>query len=84
MKIFTDERKRHFQLLRNMERGGTFQYEGYQYMKIDPKCQGMRDHSIVQSDHVLVVNIKHGSCRTLNRDLQVLKTDAECHITIEE
>jgi hypothetical protein len=67
-----------------MDRGGTFQYEGYQYMKIDPKCHGVCDNPIRDHNHVLVVNIKHGSCRTLNRELQVLKTDAECHITIEE
>ena len=84
MRIFTDERKRHYQLLRNMERGGTFQYETHQYMKIDPKCHGVRANILHDPDHVLVVNLKHGSCRTLQRDMQVLKTDAECHITIEE
>lgn len=84
MRIITDERKRHFQLLRNMDRGETFQFEKYQYMKIDPKCSGMCDNPVRDREHILALNLRHGSCRTIHRDLQVLKTDAECHITIEE
>jgi hypothetical protein len=67
-----------------MDRGGTFRYENHHYMKIDPHCAGMCDNPIREPDQVLCMNLKHGSCRTLNRELQVLKTDAECHITIEE
>ncbi len=84
MKIFTNQEKRNYTRLNDIERGGTFQHETHQYMRIDPYCHGIHDRVFVQTNHVLCVNIKHGSCRTLQRDLQVLKTDAECHITIEE
>lgn len=84
MRIFTDRQRRNTTPLRELERGRTFQHETHQYMKIDLHCQGITRTAILYPDHVSCVNIKHGSCRTLSNDTLVLKTDAECRITIEE
>jgi hypothetical protein len=84
MRIITNQHDRRLSKLGCLDRGATFQYESHQYMKIDPKCHGMMPNAIKDHGHILVVNLKHGSCRTLHYDTNVLKTDSECHISIEE